>query len=82
MSTFDLYAEMARLVDAWCDRRALRPLRILLPAWPPPMGLTDDLSELLAALRHVRAMCRDELPAAEREAIRLAITDLQRSLFQ
>lgn len=37
------------LIDAWCSRRALAQLRILLPAYPPN-GLTDGWATLHDAL--------------------------------
>jgi hypothetical protein len=52
--------EIARLVDSWCQRRALRPLRYLLPHWPHN-GMTDGVYELKTALEDVRAFGRDEL---------------------
>lgn len=48
------------LIDGWCERRALKPLRYVLPHWPTN-GLTDGVQEAWTAFRHVRAMCRDEL---------------------
>lgn len=54
----DALSGVTYLVDAWCERRYLAPLRLLLPAWPPN-GLTDDAQRLLAALRFARATTRD-----------------------
>jgi hypothetical protein len=77
MSDFDLHPEIAKLVDAWCERRALQPLRILLPVWPPPMLLTEHAADLLGALRHIRAMCKETLPPQELETVAKAIACLQ-----
>jgi hypothetical protein len=57
----DVNQEIARLIDKWCERRALRELRILLQVWPLPNGFTDEWHALLEQLRHLRAMCRDDL---------------------
>ena len=69
-----------RLVDAWCERRELTPLRILLPAWPMPMGLTDDWNALRDALRHVRAMAQESLTEAERAQLNIAIDFVDQTL--
>jgi hypothetical protein len=68
------------LVDAWCERRELSPLRILLPAWPMPLGLTDDWNDLRDALRHVRAMARESVTEAERVQLNLAIAFIDQTL--
>ncbi len=39
----DVNAEISSLIERWCDRRALGPLRIILNAWPMAMGLTELL---------------------------------------
>lgn len=44
------------LVDRWCDRRALAPLRCLLPAWPSTLRLSDDWHALWLALRNVSGL--------------------------
>jgi len=41
------------LIDGWCARRAIAPLRAVLPAWPLVSGLTDDWGALLTAIRSV-----------------------------
>ena len=48
------------LIDTWCERRAIRALRILLPAWPHNR-LTDGVADLADALRGVRARAKKEL---------------------
>jgi hypothetical protein len=50
-----------RLVDSWCERRCLKALRYILIAWPLTSGLTDDVADLLEALKKVRLMAKDEL---------------------
>ncbi len=57
-STSELFALLDGLVDGWCERRALRPLRILLPAYPMVSTLSDSWHELRGALRNLR-MLRD-----------------------
>jgi hypothetical protein len=76
----ELYRIVDGLVESWCARRQLAALRILLPAWPMPMGLTDDRQELRSALRHVRAMCKDSLPDAELVQLGRAISIVDQAL--
>ncbi len=56
--------EMDALIDALCDRRALGPLRVLLPHYPMHNGLTDEWAELAAALKTVRVQHNSGLPDA------------------
>ncbi len=39
-------ALMAELVDGWCERRALRPLRTILAGYLRVSGLTDERAAL------------------------------------
>lgn len=68
------------LIDAWCERRALRPLRYLLGAYPRPQWLTDDCFQLLEALKDTRGLCHDSLPSDERAALTKAMILLQDAL--
>src|SRR6266446_6099706 len=68
------------IIDAWCQRRALRPLSILLSAWLGNNGLTDGWEFLREALRHTRAMCREEMSAEELEIVGEAIATLDTAL--
>lgn len=53
------------LIDGWCDRRSLKPLAALLPAYTAFNGMTDGWGELLAALKNVRAFSRSEITDPE-----------------
>src|SRR5262245_19606941 len=53
------------LIDRWCERRALRPLQLLLRAYPGPLVHTDQLLALLDAVKDVKGLCRAELPEDE-----------------
>jgi len=70
------------LVDAWCERRALKPLSILLPAWVAFSGLSDAWHDLRNALRHVRAMAKDSLTDAEQEHLGQAIAMVDKALWR
>ena len=70
------------LIDARCDRRALQPLRILLPAWPLGMGLTDDWERVREALGRVRAMVGKSLPQEEQARVNELIAAADQSLIR
>ena len=55
------------LIDNWCERRDLKPLALLLPAWISNSGLTDGWVALMEALRDLRAW--RGLPPNEQEII-------------
>ena len=69
------------LIDNWCERRALQPLRILLPAWPLGMGLTDDWRRIREALRHCRAMAGSSLPQNEQTQLNELIAAVDQILY-
>jgi hypothetical protein len=58
---------LEELTDRWCERRALRPLALLLPAWPSPLAHTDQWHELWRALRNVNGLPPEALTAEEQE---------------
>lgn len=77
----DVHATMGELIDRWCERRALQPLSILLPTYASLNGLTDGWSELWGAMRHVRAMCKDDLTKhGELDAVNAVVAELSRVL--
>ena len=59
---------LERLIDGWCNRRALGPQATVLPAWRANNGLTDGWAELRTAVR--TAQSDDELSRDERELLR------------
>ena len=61
----NIFAILDKLIDAWCERRALRPLRLLLRAYPGPIVHTDQFFALLDAVKDVKGLCRSELPKEE-----------------
>lgn len=68
----DVLTEVSKLIDAWCDRRELRALARLLPAWLANNGLTDGWGDVLDALRTIRAdrgLTDDEAVIVERSII-------------
>ena len=67
------------LVDDWCDRRELRALSYVLPAWTGNNGLTEGGSQLRYDLKHAYAMCTD-LPAEERDKLKEAYVGIDVAL--
>ncbi len=65
----DLFALLDGLVDGWCERRALRPLAILLRAYPMASPLSDSWHELRAALRSLRCLRAPDVSDSEAVAI-------------
>jgi hypothetical protein len=69
----EFFAALRTLIEAWCDRRCLKALSHVLPAYLAFNGLTDGWNRLYDALRNVRAFAQDELTAAELETVSLLI---------
>ena len=64
-SKTEFFEPLKKLIDSWCERRALKPLSRVLSPYLAFNGMTDGWSELLDALKWVRAFCRDDLPTDE-----------------
>jgi hypothetical protein len=63
-------AELLRLlVDGWCERRALEPLAVLLPAYLAFSGLTDSWTDLRDAIDRLRGLGPGALTDGERAAV-------------
>jgi hypothetical protein len=65
MSPQEFNRQMTDLLNDWCDRRAIAPLRKVLPHYPMPNGFTDELTELARALKTVRVQFGAILPTQE-----------------
>jgi hypothetical protein len=76
----NLYQKLDWLIERWCERKALSPLRILLPAYPGKPVHTDQFYILLEGLRDVKGLCRNELSADELTHIISAINELEDAL--
>ena len=79
MNLQDVNIAVPRLIDSWCERRALSCLRHLLPSWPHN-GLTDGVADLKVALENVRAFARDELAGDEEIVLSRTIAALDTAL--
>ena len=76
----DIPSTLDTLIDRWCERRALRPLQLLFRAYPGPLAHTDQLFELLDALKDVKGLCRSELPTEELGMLVEAVNELEDAL--
>jgi hypothetical protein len=66
-------SDMADLVDAWCERRQLKLLSIILRVYPRVSGLTDEWAEIASALKTIRSQHLNQLEVDELNKV----TDLQ-----
>jgi len=78
--TSDVLTDVSMLIDAWCDRRELRALAQLLPAWVANNGLTDGWAVVLEAFRTIRADGR--LPEDETGVIERSIAAVERAVYR
>ena len=60
--TAELPHILNELIDGWCARRALRPLRIILRVYPLANSLSDDWHDLYDGLRDVPPMISPVFP--------------------
>ena len=75
-----LSERLERLIDGWCERRALSPLRHILQGYPLVTALSDEWHELRDALRNVRGLGEGELTADERESVEQALREVEHTL--
>ena len=77
----ELLSQLDGLVDRWCEHRAVKPLSIILTAWPfGGGGLTDDWRCLLDALKNVRAL--GSLPPDDAAQIDEAIRVVEKLVYR
>ena len=65
----EISLKIDRLIDHWCDRRALKPLRFILGRYPIYNGLTDDWTALLDSLKDIKGLCRGDLAGDEKKTL-------------
>ena len=68
------------LIDQWCERRALRPLRILLSAYPDMPVHTDQFYNLLEGLRDIKGLCHSQLTSDELGYVTTAMNELEEAV--
>ena len=77
---FNLFKTLEGLINRWCERRALRPLRYLLRAYPEVLAHTDQQFQLLEALKSLNRLCRDHLTPEELRLVTQAHSFLEERL--
>jgi hypothetical protein len=70
------------LIDHWCERRAIQPLKYILRAYPSVLAHTDQLGHLLEALRDAKGFCRNELTQHELDCVISSINELDNAMKQ
>ena len=69
MSSADFDKDLAALVDAWCERRELDLLRLILCSYPRVSVLTDEWASLATALKTIRVQHSASLKEPEFESV-------------
>jgi hypothetical protein len=69
MNSQDFDKELAALIDAWCERRQLKLLSIILRAYPRASGLTDEWADLITALKAIRTQHSEHLASGELDRV-------------
>ena len=60
---------LRQIIDGWCERRALRPLRVILQCYPLVSGLTDEWASLATGLKTIRVQFANDLVAKELDQV-------------
>ncbi len=81
-STENPAESVAALVDAWCERRCLLLLKLILQGYPLSSGLTDEWGNLLKALEDVRAFGHNELTEEETKTVNELIGSVSRIVYR
>ena len=66
----EFFAILRRLIDAWCERRALRPLAVVLGPYLAFDGMTDTWGNLLNALKLVSARYHMDISESELDSVK------------
>ena len=69
MKTDEFIKEQEYLIDKWCTRKELNPLRHILNGISSLNGLTDGLEEMLGELQTIRSQYAQEIAEDEMEAV-------------
>ena len=61
--------DIGALVNAWCDRRAIGPLRVILACYPLVNNLTDDWAAVASGLKTIRVQHARDLEPSEMDTV-------------
>jgi hypothetical protein len=68
-NTNEIFPKIDKLIDDWCERRALKLLRVILRSYPLCSGLTDEWGALLDSLKDIKGLCGSELTNEEKKVL-------------
>lgn len=63
------FSKIDKLIDAWCERRMLKPLRFILKNYPLHSYLTDEWGALLESLKDIKGLCVSDLTNEEKKVL-------------
>jgi len=78
---FNLSQTLDGLINGWCERRALRPLGYLLPAYPGVLTHTHEQFQLVEALKNLKRLCCAYLTPEELRLVTQAHNFLEERLL-
>jgi len=78
----DFFTTLRSLIDQWCDRRCLKALSRILPAYMGFNGLTDGWAALHEAMVNVRAFAGEELSETDRDTLSALIAAAHRPIYR
>lgn len=65
----EIVSKIDELINSWCGRRALKPLRFILESYPLGSGLTDEWFAVLESLKNIKGLCGSELTNEEKKLL-------------
>jgi hypothetical protein len=75
------FNQLKTLIEGWCDRRAVKPLAVLLPAYVAFDGQSDGWKGLLGALKRIQ-LVPDEVSKLEIVLIAALVRDAERAVYR
>jgi hypothetical protein len=80
LGKLDLTDTLDFLMSRWCRRGALRPIQLLLRAYPGPLWHAYHKLEMIETLERLNGLSREDLPDEERRIVTSALDLLKGGL--
>jgi hypothetical protein len=80
MTNGDFQRDLKKLIDAWCERRALLALLHFLPGYFGLNGLTDGFGALETAMKDVLVFAKDEVTEEEKKELKRILILVQQAI--